>query len=69
MTEFKQPIDYVPKRIRLFFFFSVMAWVSLFKLQEGQKMIDLVQDGGDYRRNKMIKDIFQTNDPRSKLWL
>ncbi len=69
MTEFKQPIDYVPKCIRLFFFFSVMAWVSLFKPEEGQRMIDLVQDGGDYRRNKMIKDIFQTNDSRSKPWL
>ena len=66
MNPFKQPIEYVPKRIRLFFFFSVIAWVSLFKPEEGQKMIDLVEDGGDYRRDKMIKDIFQTNYSRSR---
>ena len=59
MTDFKQSIDYVPKCIRLFFFFSVMAWASLFKPEEGQKIIDLVKDGEDYRRSKMIRDVFK----------
>ena len=54
MTEFKQPIDYVPKCIRLFFFFSVMAWVSLFKPEEGQRMIDNAHEGIQERARKEI---------------
>lgn len=59
MQEYKHPVEYVPKCIRLFFFFSVMAWVSLFKPEEGQKMIDLVEDGEDKRRQNFVKDLFK----------
>lgn len=59
MQEYKHPVEYVPKCIRLFFFFSVMAWVSLFKPEEGQKMIDLVEDGEDKRRQNFVKDLFR----------
>lgn len=58
MQEYKHPAEYVPKCIRLFFFFSVMAWVSLFNSEEGQKMIDLCKDGEDKRRADMIKNLF-----------
>ena len=57
MTNFKQPIDYVPKCIRLFFFFSAMAWVSLFKPGEGQKMIDLANEGASER---VLKGIYKS---------
>ena len=61
MTERKQPIDYVPKRIRLFFFFSVMAWVSLFKPEEGQRVIDNAQEGAQERARKEIYKAWQGN--------
>lgn len=61
MTEYKHPVEYVPKCIRLFFFFSTMAWVSLFKPQEGQSMLDLVKDGEDKRRQDVVKELFRQN--------
>lgn len=59
MQEYKHPVEYVPKCIRLFFFFSAMAWVSLFKPEEGQKMIDMVKYGEDKRGRDFVKDLFR----------
>ena len=61
MQEYKHPVEYVPKCIRLFFFFSVMAWVSLFKPEEGQKMLDLVNEGASERARKEIYKALQGN--------
>ena len=61
MIEYKHPVEYVPLCIRLFFFFFVMAWVSLFNSKEGQKMIDLVEEGEKVRRLDIIKKGLQRN--------
>ena len=61
MTEFKQPIDYVPKCIRLFFFFSVMAWVSLFKPQHGKAFIEDAVEGSYSKARKEIFEAWRGN--------
>ena len=47
----------IPDRIRLFFCFSVMAWVSLFKPQHGRDFIDDAVEGS---HSKARKEIFES---------
>ena len=46
----------IPERIRFFFCFSVMAWVSLFKPQHGR---DFIEDAVEGSYSKARKEIFE----------
>lgn len=56
-TKYKHPLEYIPCCVRLFFYFSVMAWVSLFNPEDGQELIELIKDGRVKRREDLFKSI------------
>lgn len=56
MKFYQNPTAIIPERIRLFFCFSVMAWVSLFKPQHGR---DFIEDAVEGSHSKARKEIFE----------
>ena len=57
MKLYQNPTAIIPERIRFFFCFSVMAWVSLFKPQHGRDFIDDAVEGS---YSKARKEIFES---------
>lgn len=54
-TKHKHPMELVPIRIRQFFYFAFMPWISLFCPDEGQELVDCANEGA----NKRIQDSFR----------
>lgn len=61
MKFYKHPLEYVPLCIRLFFFYSAMAWVSLFNPSEGQKMVDFADEAAVAKARKDILKAWNGN--------
>ena len=49
-------IDKIPIRIRLFFVFTIFAWISLFKPNEGMSLIQDAQEGEMTRRIREFRE-------------
>ena len=57
MKFYQNLTNIIPERIRFFFCFSVMAWVSLFKPRHGK---DFIEDAVEGSHSKARKEIFES---------
>lgn len=56
MNLYQNIVESIPPRFHYFIFFSLMAWVSLFKPQHGEEMVDDAFEGNALKaRNKSLE--------------
>lgn len=56
MYERTSLLNYIPERFRLFMLYTVMAWWSLFKPEEGKTLVDAADN---YVREQQKKAIYK----------